>query len=61
MRSPSAPSVPSAMSVGPAWSVPTKFTPTYGAFALEHSSRKMSCSLGGASRPPYSFGHDIPA
>ena len=25
------------------------------------SSRKISCSLGGASRPPYSFGHDIPA
>ena len=39
-------SVPSAMSVGPACSVPTKFTPTYGARARVVSSRKISCSVG---------------
>ena len=53
--------VASAPIVGPAWSVPTKLHPTYGAPARSVSSRKMSCSVGDAPRPPYSFGQAMPA
>ena len=53
--------VPSATIVGPACRSPTKFTPTYGARAFVVSSRKISCWVGDASWPPYSFGQLSPA
>ena len=54
-------SLPSSMRVGPACNVPTKFTPTYGALACAFSSKKISCSVGDAPRPPNSFGQCSPA
>ena len=53
--------VPSAAIVGPACRVDTKLQPTYGAPAFSVSSRKISSSDGVAPRPPYSFGHEMPA
>ena len=49
------------MIVGPARLIPTKFTLIIGARDAAISWWKMTCSISVAPRPPYSFGHEIPA
>ena len=52
--------VPWAITTGPPITRPSTFAGR-GAFARASSSPKIDCSIRVAPRPPYSFGHEIPA
>src|SRR5215208_4379670 len=53
-------SVPWAMTTGPPITSPSTFAGR-GALARASSSPNIDCSIRVAPRPPYSFGHEIPA
>ena len=50
-----------AISVGPPWLTPTKHAPIHGAPASAYSSNQINCRMVDRPRPPYSFGHEMPA